>query len=204
MKENLRIQQGIETKNSILDRASKLFASRGFSGTRFDLIAKDLGMTAGVMYHHFSDKRDLFEAVVRRAQQEIAQKVVQDAEKNSNVLDGIVAGCMRFIKEVISQKYCQIVLIDSISSLGWEKWKAIDSEFSERSLVKAIEEAKSKRLIRSSLPAPALARFISGGTNDLALWVRANGGSAKAFREAERVLSHIVNELGGKPNKEDL
>lgn len=193
--QSLKVKQGLETKIQILKKARKMFAKNGFTSTRFDHIGAELSMTSGVMYHHFKNKKDLYEAVVRECHKEIAQEVIHAAETGKDDLDGIFKGCVEFIKQVISTEYCQIVLIDSVAVLGFKTWKNIDQEFSESSLVEAIEAAKKNKLITASVPTTTLARLISGGTNDLALWVYGQRNKPQALDDAKKALQFIINNL---------
>jgi AcrR family transcriptional regulator len=190
-----RVRKGQETKLQLLASARSLFAEHGFSGTRFDSIGKDLGKTSGVMYHHFRDKRELFKEVVRQCHSEISQRVVASAETERDILEGILRGCLTFIAEVISPEYFRIMLIDSISVLGWEAWKELDSEFSERAMTIGLREAQDAGLLAQEIPAAALARFLSGGTNELALWVHHQTNRLSAVKQAETVLRHLLATL---------
>lgn len=51
---------------SILDCAEKNFAEKGFHGAGISGIAKDCGISVGHLYHYFSSKEALIEAVVER------------------------------------------------------------------------------------------------------------------------------------------
>lgn len=200
--EDFRVRKGQETRLLLLTSARAQFAQQGFSGTRFDSIGVGLGKTAGVMYHHFRDKRELFREVVRQCHSEIARKVAESAETERDILEGILRGCMAFIEAVISQEYFRIMLIDSISVLGWDAWKEIDSEFSEREMTLGLREAQDAGLIASEVPAAALARFLSGGTNELALWVHHQANQESAAKEAESVLRHLLAALRNR-NRHD-
>lgn len=194
---NAKALQGRETKARLIAKARGLFATHGFAGTRFDSIGADLGKTAGVMYHHFSDKRELFREVVLQCHSEIAVKVAASAEAGKDPLDGILRGCKSFIAEVVSEEYFRIMLIDSVSVLGWADWKAIDSEFSERELALGLREAQDRGMIAADVPAAALARFLSGGTNELALWLHHEPNRESGKKQAETALHHVVEALRG-------
>jgi len=193
---NLRVRQGVETRSRLVTHARRLFAKAGFDRTRFDAIGASLGMTSGVMYHHFRNKRELFEEVVRQCHAEIAQAVVRRAEAEPDLMAGILRGCLTFIEEVISPRYIRIVLIDSVAVLGWQTWKEIDAAYSERTLAQALSEARDLGVLAPGIPVGALARFISGGTNELALWVYHQRDRAAALKQAEVVLGHLVGRLG--------
>lgn len=48
----------------ILECAEKQFAEKGFQGAGISAIASDCGISVGHLYHYFSSKKDLIEAVV--------------------------------------------------------------------------------------------------------------------------------------------
>lgn len=52
--------QGSNRKREIAKIALELFASRGYAGTSMSSVAKEIGITKGALYHHFSGKEDLF------------------------------------------------------------------------------------------------------------------------------------------------
>lgn len=195
IKANSKQQQSEETKKALLKEAQNLFASKGFANTRFDEVASKLNMTSGVLYHHFKDKADLFEHVTRNCQANIRNKIIRKADLESEIFNGILEGCCLFITEVISKRYKRIILVDSLSVLGWEKWKAIDDEYSEASLREALDEANERGLLKENIPIGATARLISGATNDLALWISASDDPAEKLKEARRVLSLTINNL---------
>jgi AcrR family transcriptional regulator len=60
-----------QTRDAILQAATRSFARKGYSGTRMaDLIA-ELGITPQLLYQHFATKRDLFVACFKVAVQHI-------------------------------------------------------------------------------------------------------------------------------------
>ena len=55
------------TRSHILDTAELVFEQHGVSGTSLHEIAKAAGLTRGAIYWHFTDKADLFNAMIERA-----------------------------------------------------------------------------------------------------------------------------------------
>ena len=56
-----------ETRQKILDAATKLFVEKGFEGTTvLDIIGETGGLTRGAFYHHFKSKDDVLMAVLDR------------------------------------------------------------------------------------------------------------------------------------------
>src|SRR5215471_4601437 len=66
------------TRALILDAAGRRFAERGFAGVSVREIAADAGLkNQASLYHHFRDKRALYEAVVARGVEPIVSMVAQ-------------------------------------------------------------------------------------------------------------------------------
>jgi AcrR family transcriptional regulator len=64
------------TRDVILDAAGRRFAERGFAGVSVREIAADAGLkNQASLYHHFRDKRALYEAVVARGVEPIVTMV---------------------------------------------------------------------------------------------------------------------------------
>ncbi len=189
---SLKIEQGLNTKNQIIKHAQGLFAKKGYAETRFDSIGEDLGVTSGAMYHHFRNKKDLFDSVVQMSARRIAEKVASSAEAESDIVEGIILGCLTFIKESSSSKYSKIMLEDSISVLGWKRWKEIDEASSEATLVDAIKETRTKT------DPHVMARFISGGTNEIALWISHQANKEDAFKKSSSVVRKMVASILSK------
>ena len=53
-----------QKREQLLQAAKRLFAERGYDSTPTHLIAKEAGVSEGILFHHFGSKRGLFEALV--------------------------------------------------------------------------------------------------------------------------------------------
>lgn len=61
---NLRKQQREETRQRIIEAAFRVFVRKGFKGTSNREIAREAGISPGLIYWYFRSKEDLFQAVV--------------------------------------------------------------------------------------------------------------------------------------------
>ena len=59
-----RAEKKAETRASLLEAASEVFAARGFQAASVDQVAEAAGFTKGAVYAHFESKEDLFLAVL--------------------------------------------------------------------------------------------------------------------------------------------
>jgi TetR/AcrR family acrAB operon transcriptional repressor len=60
-------QAALETRDSILDAAERVFHAKGVSRATLSDIAAEAGVTRGAIYWHFSNKAEVFDAMMRRA-----------------------------------------------------------------------------------------------------------------------------------------
>lgn len=58
-----------EMKERILEAALELFAQSGYSGTSMNDIAKQLGITKGALYKHYTGKQEILDRIVERMNQ---------------------------------------------------------------------------------------------------------------------------------------
>lgn len=97
------------TKQKILDRALELFSTQGYDSVSVGEIAKAVGVKAPSLYHHFSSKQAIFDAIVAStaAQYEAdTGKVdihVQDVDKDipafSEITEDVLFGKVKQIFE---------------------------------------------------------------------------------------------------------
>jgi AcrR family transcriptional regulator len=75
MPESTRVANGAKTRARLLDAAITRL-SQGGPDTSFDVIAGDVGVTKGALYHHFESKEGLVEAVYKEAVRRHAERVI--------------------------------------------------------------------------------------------------------------------------------
>ena len=69
MTEVVKQTKGEKTAQRIMDAAEPLFARHGFEGTSLRQVTRRAGITEPGLYNHFSNKQDLYAAVLDRALQ---------------------------------------------------------------------------------------------------------------------------------------
>jgi len=72
-------QAAEETRSALLDSAERLFSERGVSRTSLADIAGSAGVTRGAVYWHFTNKADLFEAMLRRVTLPMDEAIAAEA-----------------------------------------------------------------------------------------------------------------------------
>src|ERR1700678_3708343 len=77
---SLRAEQVAQTRAALIAAGRQLFGERGFADTSVEDLAREARVTTGALYHHFSTKAQLFEAVFEQAHAEMSAGSVDLAE----------------------------------------------------------------------------------------------------------------------------
>lgn len=82
----------LPTRDLILDVAEKRFAEHGFAGVSVRQIASDAGLkNQASLYHHFKNKRALYEAVIHRGMAPVLEVIARSkSEPAGPVLDSLI------------------------------------------------------------------------------------------------------------------
>jgi AcrR family transcriptional regulator len=155
------------TRGAILEAARQLFADRGFGGATVDDIARAAGVAKGAVYHHFTTKEDLFEAVFEQVSAQLVTEVVRSGAGARDALDAMVVGTRAYFEICSGPPYRQIILIDGPAVLGWQRWREIDAAHFGRMIPAALAAAMEQGLLAPQ-PVEPLARLLLGAASEAA------------------------------------
>lgn len=78
-------EDALATRSNLLDAAEHLFQSQGVSRTSLQDIARRAGATRGAVYWHFTDKADLFNAMIERVTLPLEAAFFDDTDLRPNI-----------------------------------------------------------------------------------------------------------------------
>lgn len=118
-----RQQFSASTKRALVDVAASLFTQHGYANTSLDLIVAGADVTKGALYHHFTGKQALFEAVFERVEDDAARRI-QDAIRGiRDPWQKASAGLQAFLEVVRDPTYRRVVIQDGPAVLGYERFR---------------------------------------------------------------------------------
>ncbi len=121
-----REQAGDATRAALVDASRALFASRGYVEVSIDDITRATRVTRGALYHHFDDKKDLFQAVVEEVERDLAEEVRTKARQGGNAWARLETACAAYLDACLAPEVQRIVVLDAAPVLGWRTWCDID------------------------------------------------------------------------------
>ena len=189
------------TRGALLGAARELFAAQGYSGVSTEGLVRRAGVTRGALYHHFADKRELFQALVEELEGELEELVLGVArealEKGGDAGEAYAAGFDAFLDACARPEFGRVLFVDGPSALGWEEWHEIDARYAL-----AQTEAGLGALISAGLmedrPVGPLARLLHGASIEAALYVAAAGDKEVAKQEVREAMGYLFGGMGSR------
>ena len=90
-------------KSNIINQAQILFQQFGLKKTTMDEIASACGKAKSTLYHYFTSKEDVFDAVIEKELVNLRKDVKNKVEEHKHMIDKISTYVLEFYKEVINK-----------------------------------------------------------------------------------------------------
>ena len=182
-----------QTRNALIEEACFLFAEKGYNKTSIDEVAKNARVTKGALYHHFEKKEVLFAAAYQKQVEELKGFILVALKDISDPWARVVAGCDAFMEFGINSKQKRISLQDAISTLGWNAWRQLDSNFTMGLIEEMVSDLIKRQEIKS-YSASIAADLIYSLLVEAAMTVSRAKGKKKV---REETLSIIIDMMKG-------
>ncbi len=191
------------TRAVLLKEARIVFAASGYEAAATEEIVKRAKVTRGALYHHFRDKRALFEAVVVEVARGIAGTIDDMTGPATDPLINdpiaiLIEGTRAFLNACLDPAVRRIYLIDAPAVLGWHRWREIDAPHGVRSLREGVAAVLAARP-DSGLAVEPVTFLLSGAFNEAALWIAEAKDEKAARKEMDRVLAELIARLFAPP-----
>jgi AcrR family transcriptional regulator len=162
------------TRGDLIAAGRRLFTEKGYASTGTPELVEAAGVTRGALYHHFADKRALFEAVVEAEATSVAAEIETAAPASLAPLDALVEGSRAYLAAMRSPGRTRLLLLDGPAVLGRPEMDAIDARHGNRTLREGLAAAMRAGAIRK-LPLDALTVLLGAMLDRAALSVEAGG-----------------------------
>jgi TetR/AcrR family transcriptional regulator len=145
----------------ILDAAEVIFAAHGFDGARSDAIANVSGYNVSLLFQYFGDKRGLYTAVLKRADQELRalQMRIITPLVEDEALTGQADGCRKFLETVVHLTFDYLVahprflrILTWEMAEGWQTYTQVVSQLLPEDTdqyERLFQQARNAGLLRS-------------------------------------------------------
>lgn len=191
-----KAQQAEATRASLVSVGRELFASRGWADTSIEEVVQRTGMTKGALYHHFKDKRDLFQEVFVQVERELTDRVNAAASDLPDALGKLSAACHAYLDACMDPEVQRIVVLDAPSVLTWNLYCEIDEENAIKALTERLEAVRAAGF-EFGEPVDSLAHLLIGTLTMGARVIARADDRAAARQHVGATLDRVLEGLVG-------
>ncbi len=182
------------TRSAIVQAAVEQFASEGFAKSTVDNVAEAARVTKGAVYHHFTDKAELFEAVFVVMEERLLARVTAGVSGIDDPFELMASGVDLFLAECCEPDFRRIAIQEAPAALGWARWKEIEEQYFLGLVAGALEALAQAGLI--ALPSGDLtARMLLAAMSEAGLAVAASSRPDAERRRAGALVMRFVSGL---------
>lgn len=193
---NGRLARGQATRDALIVAARQLFGDRGYDGTSIEAVLDAAGVARGALYHHFSSKAELFDAVLDREVAAIAATAADAARRVPDRVGSLRAGCAAWLHAALEPAVQRILLLDSPAVVGWERWRQLDDQHT----LGGVRAAITKLTARQRMPVEqvdVLAHMVQAAVGEAALLIARADDPGAALDAGLAALDTLLTRLFG-------
>jgi AcrR family transcriptional regulator len=202
VKPGRRERYAAQTRAAVLAAARSLFVAGGFDATSVEDIArrsessKGAETSKGAVYHHFSDKREIFAEVFRDSQATVLRTTLDSMADTGRPWRDLAAATRAYLDGYVADDGARALLRQAIGVLGWDRVRAIDEEAAFPALRGILEELVRTGQARP-VPLTAAGELIFGLFCNAVLFIAAQDAdtAGAASRDVEAVVSALLSGL---------
>jgi AcrR family transcriptional regulator len=187
--QDARAAQGAATARTLRRQARKLFTKKGYSGVNTEELVESARVTKGALYHHFANKKELYEAVVEDVEQELVEKL-DAAGAGRKPWDRLQAMCRAYLDACRDPALARMLVLEAPVVLGWKTWCNLEQKYEVAAFARCLSEAGAL-----SEPAETLAQVILGALTTGARVIATSADPDKARSEVERTIDRLLAGL---------
>ncbi len=187
---NLNQDRTDRTKTSLKLAMRELALELGFAGASTPAIVKLAGVTRGALYHHYSDKRELFKAVVEDDCKAVANEINRQRKNERGSLRALKDGAKSFITAMAEDGRARIILIEAPSVIGREELMEIEDRYARGQLRTALKAATESGVMEK-LPMDILTEQLSAMFDSASLDVENGKSTDQVLTVVHRILEGL-------------
>jgi AcrR family transcriptional regulator len=195
-RENRNVARGAVTRDHLLAVATALFAERGYEGTSIEAVLQVSGVSRGSLYHHFTGKETLFEAVLEALETDVGRRTMEAAMLAPSPSGMLRAGCLAWVELAGDPVVQRILLIDAPSVLGWDRWRAFEERHA-LGLIKGVLGAIADEGGLAPDLVDVFAHVLLATMNEIALLVARADQPETAMRVGSAAIDEVLSRLLG-------
>jgi AcrR family transcriptional regulator len=184
------VEQGEATRGALIRAAQRLFTRKGYAATSTEEIVRAAKVTRGALYHHFSDKEQLFRAVFEASEAQMLERVLGAAANVPSPLAQLQVAVDAFLEACLDAQVRRIILQEGPAVLGWTTWHEIDSQYAFGAVSAGLQAAMDTGELERQ-PVEPLAHLVVGSLMQAGMVV----ARAEDQKAASAAIGHALHRM---------
>lgn len=183
----------------ILGAARTILAQNGYMGTTISLVAKEAGVSRGLLHYYFKNKDEMLARVIKE-NMEISIVMISAVFDQNSTPQGYAKGITRLLRDVMENDpdflslFFEGFAAARHSSIVNQELAMLYGKFRE-ALETCLEKAKKDMIIHPGLPVAALAAIITGVIDGMGLQLLTEPDLCRNLIVWESIETAIVDLL---------
>lgn len=183
--------KSVRTRNQILATAKKLFLRHGYNDTTIEAVLVGSGVSKGALYHHFSSKEALLEAIYRDNSRGAVERAMAAIDVSKPFVEQLREGSHAWLAQIRKPSVAKILLEIGPRGLGSRESRAIEDLYSQAALRDMISRAKDAGELGEYSPEIA-ARMLNALLAEAAILAVS---TSRDLAEALRLIDNFIDQL---------
>jgi AcrR family transcriptional regulator len=182
------------TRQALLGAGREAFAKSGYQAASMEAISRAARVTRGAFYHHFEDKKALFEAVVIAMQAEAAGRVEAAAKIERKIWNRLSAGIEAYLDVCEEPAYASIVIQEAPSVLGETRYREIEERYPTALLIATLRALKRDGELDVDDP-DLLSRMVDAMICKIGLLLPRSDNPKKLRRDGHKIVATVLESF---------
>jgi AcrR family transcriptional regulator len=192
-----RVAQGEVTQRMLRDEARKLFAEKGYSGANTSELVQRAQVTKGALYHHFTNKRELYLAVVEDMESDLVERIEAAGAAVRDPWKRLQAMCRAYLESCRDPSLARILVLEAPVVLGWKTWCNLEQKYEVAAFARCLKEAGAAGFTPGGPPegVETLAQVILGALTTGARVIATAADPDAARKQVEKTIQRLLAGL---------
>ncbi|HEY7486421.1 MAG TPA: TetR/AcrR family transcriptional regulator [Streptosporangiaceae bacterium] len=191
---NKKVERGRATREQLIAIATRLFAERGYEDTSIEAVLQESGVSRGALYHHFSGKEGLFEAVHEEVGIQVARDYGDAIQGLGDPVAILYAGARTWVRLAGDPTVQRILLVDAPAVFGWQRWRDMENEYSLGPVKDVLQAVADAGRLPEHLVTP-FAHMLLASLNEIGFVIAQSDDTEKATREGEIAVAALIDRI---------
>src|SRR5689334_21644149 len=120
-------------------------------------------VTKDAVYHHFSDKHGLFQAVMHQYNEAAQQSIYEAMAKHpGDIWDAAMAAVEATLNACADPVACRLIYLEGPIGLGWKRWRESERQYTHHNVRQLLLGSIEAGIFHDDIPTAAMAELLAG------------------------------------------